>query len=466
MKCGGYFAERMRGVSFRSIKWIFLILVFLTFCSGQCSSKQKVTEESATSFVAAEKEEQAGVKSQEAADVSGETEGEPGGEEPGEPPGALPEDAFVLAAAGDIIMHGRVKSAAEHQAASPSEEEDSKHEGWWRVFKHLKPVLDKSHIAVANLETPIAKERKKPSGRPPVLNGPPDSLGAAKEAGFDIMNIANNHAFDQMRDGVAETVDAIKEAGMEAVGGGHSRQEAETPLIKEAGGIKAAFLGWSIVLNKNFNDVKTKHKPWVNVYKETVALGNIKSVRPVVDLVVVNMHWGGEFDMKFGAKPKIIAKKLCEAGADIIIGHGPHVLHKVDVIESQGEEGRKCLVAYSLGNLLSNQGLKYRYGWKPPNLIEAKNIPYTRDGIILRVTVSRKENAVAFDKIEAVPVWTENNWIERYIQKKVPPDDIFIMPVISFMKAILEKNKKKLLLEERLEAIKKMVGDVVTYVEL
>jgi hypothetical protein len=326
-------------------------------------------------------------------------------------------------------------------------------------------VLEKADIAVANLETPIAKERKKPSGRPPVLNGPKACLAAMKEAGFTIMNIANNHAFDQMREGVGETLDAVEHAGMDFTGAGHSRQEAETPLVREAGGVKAAFLGWTVTLNKNFNDVKTKHKPWVNVYKEGIATDIIKAVRPGVDLVVVNMHWGGEFDLKTGAKQKSISKALCGAGADIIIGHGPHILHEVSVLEPAGEEARKCIVAYSLGNLLSNQGLKYRYGWKPPNLEEAKNIPYTRDGIILRIAALKKNGKISFDRIEAVPVWTENNWIDRYVCKTVPPDDIYIVPIIPLLKSILEKNKKKLLLQERLAAIKEMVGNAVQYVE-
>jgi hypothetical protein len=460
---------RVRGG--RVLMGALMAVVFVTFCAGRCSSEQRSADETATSFVAGKKagpgeKKQEGKPAKAAQGEPGEKEAGPGQEAAAEPAGP-PPDAMVIAGAGDIILHGRVKGTADHQAASPSEEGDDNHAGWWHLFKHLVPVLAKAHVSLANLETPIATERKKASGRPPVLNGPAESLGAMKEAGFSMMSAANNHAFDQMREGVGETVDAIGAAGMDPIGAGHSRDEAETPVFKEAGGIRAAFLSWTVTPNKNFNDVKTKHKPWVNVYKEEVAVEIVKKAREEADLVVVSMHWGGEFDLKAGSKQKSIAKKLCKEGADIIFGHGPHVLHDVDILEPDGEGGRKCVVAYSLGNLLSNQGLKYRYGWNPPNLVEAKNIPYTRDGIILRVTVRKGEGGVVVDRIEAVPLWNQNNWIERYVQKTVPPDDITIIPIMPAIEAIAEEDSKdKLLLKERLGAIKEMVGDKVTYVDL
>ena len=286
-----------------------------------------------------------------------------------------------------------------------------------------------------------------------------------KEAGFNILGMANNHAFDQMREGVQETYEAVTEAGAEVIGGGPDRDTAEKALVKEINGVRTAFFGWTVSLNKNFNDVKTDHKPWVAVYTEESAKEKIAAVRPGVDLVVVSIHWGGEFEMKAGSKQKTVARKLCSDGADIIIGHGPHILHSVDLIDAEGEEGRKCLVAYSLGNLLSNQGLKYRYGWTPPNLLEAKNIPYTRDGIILRVTVSKKDKGIVFDAIEAVPIWTENNWLERYSKKEIPPDDIFITAIGLYLESVQDNEKLRLLLEERLAAIKEMVGSTVTYVD-
>jgi hypothetical protein len=447
------------------LRWVLLAAVFLTFSAERCSSKQKAPE-ATTSFVAGGED----AKTPEAKDKVGMEEEE---EAPGEPveaaeaaPAGPPEDAFVLAGGGDIILHGRVKGSADAKAADPGAGDDGKHAGWWYVFKNLEPVLDKASVTLANLETPIAKERKKPTGTPPVLNGPAEALGAMKEAGFGVLNLANNHAYDQKREGAGETVSAVLEAGMSPVGAGRSKAEADAPVYREAGGIKAAFLAWTVTLNNNFNELATKNKPWVNVYGEEAAADAVAAVRPSVDLVVASLHWGGEFDMKAGAKQKAIAGKLCGGGVDVILGHGPHILHEVELLDGPRGKGT-CLVAYSLGNLLSNQGLKYRYGWNPPNLLEAKNIPYTRDGIILRVTVKKTGAGIRFDAIEAVPIWTKNNWIDRYTQKTVPPDDITIIPVIPAIHAIVENaSKEKLLLEERLEAIKTMVGDAVTYVEL
>jgi len=379
-----------------------------------------------------------------------------------------PEGIVVIGGAGDVIFHGRVKSTADYQMTSPSAPEDSRYEGWWHIFKQLEPVVKKTDIALVNLESPIARERKKATGRPPVLNGPASAVKAMREAGFSIFNIANNHAFDQMREGVQETCEAVKEAKGDYIGGGPDRATAESPVVKEINGLKIAFLGWTLTLNKNFNEVKTDNKPWIAVYTPDGSISKIKGIRSSVDVVVVSMHWGAEFSLQAGSREKEIAKKLCSAGADIILGHGPHILHPVEIMDDPSGNGRKCVVAYSLGNLLSNQGLKYRYGWNPPNLIEAKNIPYTRDGIILRVHVSKKEGKVVFNKVEATAIWTENNWLERYAKGVIPPDDIFIVPIVPYFDSERVKNdeKLKLLLMERLSVIKKMVGSTVTWSDL
>jgi poly-gamma-glutamate synthesis protein (capsule biosynthesis protein) len=369
----------------------------------------------------------------------------------------------TIGATGDAMPHGRVKATALNQAQNPDEEGDDQYEGWWFIVKRLAPALKPTDVAVFNLESPIATERHEAKTAPPVQNGPPAMAEAFHAAGFDVVNLANNHMFDQMREGVVETVDAVEAAGLQPFGAGESQDAAKKALLVEAGGAKIAFLGWTFALNRNLLD-KKKDKPWVMKWSAEWAKKAVAAAREEADLVVVSMHWGGEFGLGILQHQKKAARLLCGAGADLVVGSGPHVLQPVKEVKDP-DTGRTCIVAYSLGNVVSNQGLKYRYGWKPPDLVQAKNVPYTRDSLLLRVTFAQAEGQAEVEAIEGVPLWTENNWILRYQLKEIPPDRIWIQPILPLLKG-LEEGKHRKLLEQRLPIIKEFVGDLVDYVEI
>ncbi len=394
-------------------------------------------------------------------------EAEAGTEVAGPEPVPAPDDGagwrVTIGATGDAIPHGRVKATALNQAKDPDEEGDDRHEGWWFIVKHLAPALLPTDVALFNLESPIATERHEAKTAPPVQNGPPALAEAFQAAGFDVVNLANNHMFDQMREGVVETVEAVEEAGLKPFGAGESQDAAKKPLLVEAGGARIAFLGWTFALNRNLLD-KNKDEPWVMKWSDEWARKAVAAAREEADLVVVSMHWGSEFGLPVLEHQRKAARLLCGAGADLVVGTGPHVLQPVEKVKDPAS-GRTCLVAYSLGNVLSNQGLKYRYGWKPPDLVQAKNVPYTRDSLFLRVTFAQAEGQAVVESIEGVPLWTENNWILRYKLKEIPPDRIWIQPILPLLKGLEEGNHRKLL-EQRLPIIKEFVGDLVDYVEI
>ncbi|MBW2260906.1 MAG: CapA family protein [Deltaproteobacteria bacterium] len=379
----------------------------------------------------------------------------------------VPQDGapwrVTIGATGDAMPHGRVKATALNQAQNPDEEGDDRYEGWWFIVKNLAPALQPTDVAMFNLESPIATERHEAKTAPPVQNGPPAMAEAFQAAGFDVVNLANNHMFDQMREGVVETVETVEAAGLKPFGAGESQDAAKKPLFVEAGGAKIAFLGWTFALNRNLLD-KKKGKPWVMKWSDEWAKKAVAAAREEADLVVVSMHWGSEFGLTVLGHQKKAARLLCGAGADLVVGSGPHVLQPVMKVEDPAS-GRSCLVAYSLGNVLSNQGLKYRFGWKPPDLVQAKNVPYTRDSLLLRVTFAGADGQAVVEAIEGVPLWTENNWILRYQLKEIPPDRIWIQPILPLLKG-LEEGKHRKLLEQRLPIIKEFVGDLIDYVEI
>lgn len=458
--------------------WAPLVMVALVVVAGLaapgCPGRESKPVQKVTSFEAGQKvdddekppsgQQQAG---EEPSTAQGETPAQASADPPpadeDEPPADGAKWRVTIGGVGDAMAHGRVKNTALHQAQNPDEEGDDRYEGWWFIVKHLAPALQHTDIALFNLETPIATQRHEPLTAPPIQNGPPAMVQAFHAAGFDVVNLANNHMFDQMREGVVETVDACQDAGLQPFGAGASQDEAARPMFVEAGGARVAFLGWTFSLNRNLLD-KNKDQPWVMKWSESWAKKSVAAARQEADLVVVAMHWGGEFQFNVAKHQRDAAKTLCGAGADLVLGSGPHVLQPVKWVTDPATK-KKCLVAYSLGNIVSNQGLKYRYGWKPPDLVQAKNIPYTRDNLVLRVTFADTGDGPQVEAIEGVPTWTENNWILRYVLKEVPPDRIWIQPILPLLKSLPEDKHRKLL-EQRLPVIEKFVGDLVTYVEI
>jgi len=147
-------------------------------------------------------------------------------------------------------------------------------------------------------------------------------------------------------------------------------------------------------------------EPWVRPLDLEPALQAVREARAKADVVVVSLHWGNEYQHLPTKRQRDIARALVAAGCDVILGHHPHVLQPAEVLEV---EGRKALVAYSLGNFISNQDRMYRADQFP--VAGGDN----RDGVALKVsfeqrldTHGRYRAVLAETRIE--PLWTENNW--------------------------------------------------------
>jgi len=310
---------------------------------------------------------------------------------------------LTLVAVGDLLMHQDVKRAAA--------ESDG---GFQSLWNDLKPVFADADLLFGNLETPIAPTSGGP-GRPFVFNAPEELPGALKASGFAILSTANNHAYDQGARGLLETLARLEAAGLATVGSGRNRLQAEAPTILERKGIKVAFLAYTDLFNVDLN--RSDKGPWVARLAEESALAAISSARTRADLVVVSLHWGNEYEHRPRPRQRDMALKLVGAGADLILGHHPHVLQPVEWIEANGRRGA---VAFSLGNFISNQDRKYDAGSPTP---EGDN----RDGAAL-VAVFQKDpkGASRLESIRAEPLWTENNWAS-FVSGKAPTRDIRVV---------------------------------------
>jgi poly-gamma-glutamate synthesis protein (capsule biosynthesis protein) len=318
-----------------------------------------------------------------------------------------------IGASGDILFHTRLLATADA------------HGGFDHVFSGLREVLSSEEIAFANLETPLSIDRAPMRGDPPRLGAPPEAAGALARAGIDVLSVANNHVWDQSHLGLADTLRAVREAGMVSVGSAETDELAPGPVVVERDGVRVAFVAWT----DHIQGHPGTRRPAVRVamYERQAVRRALEAARAQADVVVASMHWGQAYRHESRSDQRAAAAYLIEHGADVVLGHGPHVLQPVERASSPRGE---ALVAYSLGNLVSNQGYLYRRGRREAAELPLRE-PATRDGVWLRVAVDVVgPGQVRIGVVEGVPLWTHNNhWdVERRV---VADPDVRVLPLAS-----------------------------------
>lgn len=251
-------------------------------------------------------------------------------------------------------------------------------------FEQIKIEFDKSNIVLGNLESPFAQGSKVPefSMKTP-LKANRRYIEGLKWAGFRILNLSNNHILDYGENGAINTQKILEEHDIEHFGYGKDLVSAKAMKILTADSLKIGFVGYTdIVIDSPF---------WAGSDTRGVAKFDIDSAvkettenRKLVDVLIINLHWGIEYFYLPTPDQIVAARKLIDAGADIIIGHHPHVLQGL-------ERYKDGIIAYSLGNFLFSEIL---WEWNAPNG-ERRVTKYplgkrNRKAAILRVKFDRK----------------------------------------------------------------------------
>ena len=324
-----------------------------------------------------------------------------------------------LVAVGDILMHQDVKRSAEQSK-----------DGLESLWKDVEPLLRGADIAFANLETPVAPASGRP-GAPFQFTAPAELPAALRASGFTVLATANNHAFDQGARGVRETLERLKAENFVTVGSGLTRPQAEEARFIEAKGLRVAFLGFTDVFNVNLNG--KSDQVWVRPLDIPAAAQAVRAARAQADAVVVSIHWGVEYLHQPLPRQRQAAAALAEAGADLILGHHPHVLQPVDVIENGP---RRTLVAYSMGNFVSNQDRMYAADLFPVAGGDS------RDGVALQCRLVKLRWADGSERVQVEnarcePLWTENNW-RAFRAGQAKLREIRVVPVNPAIQAALE----------------------------
>lgn len=245
-----------------------------------------------------------------------------------------------LAAMGDVML---ARDVERHFVEAPDD---------FRM-DDIRGVLGGFDLVCLNLENPIGTH-----GQPDAVQDPhvtfrssPATLQVLKTLGTSLVSLGNNHALDYGDGALADTLDLLDEAGIGRVGAGRNYEEANRPLLLTCKGRRLAFLSYAFIYSANTR-MAGRRSGGVSDHRLTRVLPRIRELRRAGHEVVVFIHWGHEYSFYPLPYQMRQARRMIDAGASIILGHGPHY--------PQGfEEYRDGRIVYSLGNFIFDEPHRY-----------------------------------------------------------------------------------------------------------
>lgn len=271
-------------------------------------------------------------------------EGQPQGE-PNDTIAPEPEEYHLsLLIAGDLMQHEPQIKAALRPDGSYNYDE---------CFARVKPEIERADVAIANFEVTLG-------GRPykgyPQFSAPDEYLQACVDAGFDILFTANNHCLDSYKKGFERTLDMMDSIPVPHLGTYRNAEERAKnyPFLLEKNGLRIVLLNFTY----GTNGLRVQAPNVVNYMDTTeIALDIVKAKQMNPDIIIAIPHWGIEYQTLPSPQQKEIAQWLLDRGVDHIIGGHPHVAQPLELRNN----GRN-LIAWSLGNFISNQYKPNTYG--------------------------------------------------------------------------------------------------------
>ncbi len=253
-------------------------------------------------------------------------------------------------------------------------------------FLKIKDYLSKADIVFGNLETPITPGRQIRNGEM-IFRSDPSTAQVLKENGFSIVSLANNHTPNFGQKGLSDTFYYLKKAGIKYVGAGRNSDGAYRPVYLEKKGIKFAFLAYNDpdVVPPSYE--ANKNHAGTAFMKIKKMIKAVNKAREKADFVIVSMHSGVEYTPEPDDSQIEFAHAAIDAGADLVIGHHPHVVQTIEKYNGK-------YIFYSLGNFIFDQM------WSQE----------TKEGLMIKVYFTKQ----GIDKISLLPVV-----IEKFCQPKL-----------------------------------------------
>ncbi len=250
-----------------------------------------------------------------------------------------------LKAAGDNLIHNSIYEQAKARGNGSYD--------FSYAYENVKEIISSADISLINQETVMA-----PGFEPstyPRFNSPTELKDEMINLGFDVFNQANNHTLDKGEKGILSALKEWKNTQGVLVTGVYENEEDYSDIRrKNINGLEFAFIGMTELTN-GLSLPGGSEVVLLRTFEEDKIKARIEEAKTFADVVVVNVHWGVEYTHTPNNAQKSLAKKMADWGADLIIGHHPHVLQPLEWIKT--DDGREVLCAYSLGNFISAQSM-------------------------------------------------------------------------------------------------------------
>lgn len=257
------------------------------------------------------------------------------------------EKISFMGCGDNIIYYGNVRDAK-------SLSDGTRTYNFKPMFANVEDRIRRADIAFINQETVMAGDGYDISYYPR-FNSPRDLGYDLLELGYDVINIANNHMLDKGAGGLESTIKFWKEQDCLMIGGYENPEDYDTVRTITRNGITVSFLSYTTFTN---GLTKPASSPLAIPYtKDEDIIRQCEKALSQSEFLIVSVHWGDEGSFKPNDEQKRLAQLLSDCGADVIIGHHPHVIQPVEWIE--GKNGNKTLCVYSLGNFAAEQAYAY-----------------------------------------------------------------------------------------------------------
>jgi poly-gamma-glutamate capsule biosynthesis protein CapA/YwtB (metallophosphatase superfamily) len=225
--------------------------------------------------------------------------------------------------------------------------------------------LRDADFTIGNLECPLTTVGQPLESKIISFRADPSTVNVLKGR-FDALAVANNHSGDYGTEAFLETLQHIESVGIPHFGGGRNLASAHAPLWIKRNGLRIAVLNYNEFKPRSFE--ASAERPGIAWSEDSQVVSDIRAARAAgADLVIPFMHWGWEREPDPSQRQRQLARKMIDAGADVIVGAHPHV--------TQGAEYyRGKLIVYSLGNFV----------------FDGFELPAAKRGWLLRLTLDKK----------------------------------------------------------------------------
>lgn len=236
-------------------------------------------------------------------------------------------EAVQIIAAGDVMLDSWIEELVRTQ-------------GWHYPFVHLDSILSDSDLVFANLEAPFGKQD---SAYPKTytFQVSPDLVQVLQAGKINMVSLANNHILDFGTEALKETMQLLDQHQIKYSGAGMNLSEARQPAVFETKGNNIAVACYSLTFPEEF--WATDSSGGTCFPSHTFLYEDIRRFKEQNDLLIISFHWGGELLTAPKEYQLDLAHKVIDAGADVILGHHPHVIQGLEIYKGK-------LIAYSLGN--------------------------------------------------------------------------------------------------------------------